>query len=181
VKTVEETEGILDLLALRLETDREGVISLLNKIAKVKRGLADNDVRLEDSLLVEEIFKSIGRITPETFRTHRLPLLNLHNDILDALRSGQIEYTKAREIDKVSLDTDRVELLETAVEHSLSLNQIREQVKALQPPSESGELQKLLDKTYKRVRKSKVWSNPEKQEKLKFLLAELQALLSTED
>jgi ParB family transcriptional regulator, chromosome partitioning protein len=178
---VEETQGILDLLALRLETNREGVISLLNKIAKVKRSLAGNDVRPEDSLLVEEIFKSIGKITPETFRTHRLPLLKLHSDILEALCSGQIEYTKAREIDKVSSDSDRIELLEVAIEHSLSLNQIREQVKALQPPSQSGELQKLLDKTYKEVRKSKVWSNPDKQEKLKSLLANLQALLSTED
>ncbi|RAM50988.1 MAG: chromosome partitioning protein ParB [Hapalosiphonaceae cyanobacterium JJU2] len=178
---VEETEGILDLLALRLETDREGVISLLNKIAKVKRGLADNDVRPEDSLLVEEIFQSLGRITPEAFRTHRLPLLKLHSDILEALRSGQIEYTKAREIDKVSSDSDRIELLEAAIEHSLSLNQIREQVRALQPPSESGDLQKLLDKTYKRVKKSKVWSDPNKQEKLKSLLAELQGLLSAED
>ncbi|MBD2337372.1 ParB/RepB/Spo0J family partition protein [Calothrix sp. FACHB-156] len=178
---VEETEGILDLLALRLETDREGAISLLNKIAKVKRGLADNDVRPEDLLLVEEIFKSIGRITPEAFRTHRLPLLKLHIDILEALRSGQIEYTKAREIDKVSSDSERIELLEAAIEHSLSLSQIREQVKALQPPSESGDLQKLLDKTYKQVKKSKVWSNPDKQEKLKSLLAELQGLLSTED
>ncbi|OUL29493.1 chromosome partitioning protein ParB [Nostoc sp. RF31YmG] len=178
---VEETEGILDLLALRLETDREGAISLLNKIAKVKRGLADNDVRPEDLLLVEEIFKTVGIITPEAFRTHRLPLLKLHIDLLEALRSGQIEYTKAREIDKVSSDSERMELLEAAIEHSLSLSQIREQVKALQPPSQSGDLQKLLDKTYKQVKKSKVWSNPDKQEKLKSLLAELQGLLSTED
>ncbi|MHC5861625.1 ParB/RepB/Spo0J family partition protein [Nostoc sp.] len=178
---VEETEGILDLLGLRLETDRQGVISLLNKLAKVKRGLADNNVRPEESLLVEEIFTSIGRITPETFRTHRVPLLNLHSDILDALRSGQIEYTKAREIDKISSDYDRIELLEAAIEHSLSLNQIREQVKALQPPSQNGELQKLLEKTYKKAKKSKVWSDPDKQEKLKSLLFELQYLLSTED
>lgn len=178
---VEETEGILDLLALRLETDREGVISLLNKIAKVKRGLADNDVRPEEQQIVEEVFKSIGKMTPEAFRVHRLPLLNLHSDILDALGSGQIEYTKAREIDKVSSDSDRIELLEVAIEHSLSLNQIREQVKSLQPPSQSGELQKLLEKTYKKVKQSKVWDNPDKQEKLKSLLAELQALLAEEE
>jgi hypothetical protein len=50
-----------------------------------------------------------------------------------------------------------------------------------QPPSESGDLQKLLDKTYKQVKKSKVWSEPNKQDKLKSLLAELQGLLSAED
>jgi ParB family chromosome partitioning protein len=177
---IEETEGILDLLALKLETDRERVISLLNKRAKVKRGLADNNVRPEEQHIVEEVFKSISRMTPEAFRTHRLPLLNLHSDILDALRSGQIEYTKAREIDKVSSDSDRIELLEAAIEHALSLNQIREQVKALQPPSQNQELQTLLENTYKRAKKSKVWSDPDKQEKLKSLLFELQDLLGTE-
>lgn len=60
---VEETEGILDLLALRLSTDRSRVISLLNLRAKVKRGLADNDVRPEERLLVEEVFKSIGTMS----------------------------------------------------------------------------------------------------------------------
>ncbi len=107
--------------------------------------------------------------------------VKLHSDILDALRAGQIEYTKAREIDKVSSDFDRIELLSVAIEHSLSLNQIREQVRALQPPSQSGELQKLLEKTYKKVKQSKVWNNPDKQEKLKSLLCELQALLSEEE
>jgi ParB family chromosome partitioning protein len=176
---VEQTEGILDLLALKLETDRQGVVSLLNKRAKVKRGLADNDVRPEEQRIIEEIFKSIGKMTPEAFRTHRLPLLNLHNDILEALRSGEIEYTKAREIDKVCADSDRIELLEVAIEHSLSLSQIRDQVKALQPSSQNRELQTLLEKTYKKAKKSKVWSDPNKQEKLKSLLLELQEMLST--
>ncbi|RUR72607.1 ParB/RepB/Spo0J family partition protein (plasmid) [Chlorogloeopsis fritschii PCC 9212] len=179
---VEETEGILDLLASRLESDKEGIVSLLNKLSKAQRGImADNDVRPEEKQIIEEVFKSIGKMTPEAFRTHRLPLLNLHSDILDALRTGQIEYTKAREINKVLSNFDRMELLEAAIEHSLSLNEIREQVKALQPPSSGRELQKLLENTYKKVKKSKVWSNPDKQEKLKSLLAELQALIAKEE
>ncbi len=116
-------------------------------------------------------------MSPESFRTHRLPLLNLPSDILDALRSGSIEYTKAREIAKVESESDRRELLSAAIEYNLSVNQIREQVKALQPPSAGMELKKLLETTYKRVKKFKVWSNPDKQEKLKSLLVELEALI----
>ncbi len=51
-------------------------------------------------------------------------------------------------------------------------------MKALQPPSEGMELQRLLETTYKRVKKFKVWSNPDKQEKLKSLLAELEILIA---
>ncbi len=175
---VEETEGILDLLALRLSTDRVGVVSLLNKLSKTqRRRAADNDVRPEEKHLLAEVFASVGKMSPESFRTHRLPLLNLPSDILDALRSGSIEYTKAREIAKVESESDRRELLSTAIEYNLSVNQIREKVKALQPLSAGMELQKLLETTYKRLKKFKVWSNPDKQEKLKSLLAELEALI----
>ncbi|MDJ0675854.1 MAG: hypothetical protein QNJ36_10810 [Calothrix sp. MO_167.B42] len=52
------------------------------------------------------------------------------------------------------------------------------QVKALQPPSPGIELQKLLENTYKRVKKFKVWSHPDKQERLKSLLAEMEALIA---
>ena len=176
---VEETEGILDLLALRLSTDREGAVSLLNKLSKAKRGIvADNDVRPEEKQRLTEVFVSIGKMSPESFRTHRLPLLNLPNDILNALRAGKIEYTKAREIGKVASESDRMELLETVIEYNLSINQIREKVKGLQPPSAGMELQKLLESTYKRVKRFKVWSNPDKQEKLKSLLAEMEALIA---
>lgn len=174
---VEETEGILDLLALRLETDRSGVISLLNLMAKVKRGLADNDVRPEEQLKVEEVFKSIGSMTPEAFRTHRLPLLNLTIDILDVLRSGSIEYTKAKEIAKIESLSDRASLLEEALAQNLSLSKIREWVKAYQPPSESGELTKRMEDTYKKIKKSKVLDHPDKREKLKSLLAQMETLL----
>lgn len=175
---VEETEGILDLLALRLSTDRAGVVSLLNKLSKTqRRRAADNDVRPEEKQLLAEVFAKVGKMSPESFRTHRLPLLNLPNDILDALRSGSIEYTKAREIAKVESESDRRQLLSAAIEYNLSVNQIREKVKALQPPSAGMELQKLLETTYKRVKKFKVWSNPDKQEKLKSLLDELEALI----
>ncbi len=175
---MEETEGILDLLALRLSTDRTGVVSLLNKLSKTqRRRAADNDVRPEEKQILAEVFARVGKMSPESFRTHRLPLLNLPSDILDALRSGSIEYTKAREIAKVESESDRRELLSAAIEYNLSVNQIREKVKALQPPSAGMELQKLLETTYKRVKKFKVWSNPDKQEKLKSLLAELEALI----
>ena len=176
---LEETEGILDLLALRLSIDREKVVSLLNKISKAKRSItADNDVRLKEKQIFEEVFANIGKMTPESFRTHRLPLLNLPYDILDVLRSGEIEYTKARVIAKVEAESKRIELLEKVRKDNLSLNQIREEVKDLQPRSKGKELEKHLETTYKRAKKHKVCFNPEKQEKLKKLLKEVDTLIA---
>jgi len=59
--------------------------------------LTNNVVRNQWEI-VEHIFAIVGRLTPDSFRSHRLPLLNLPKDILDTLSRGEIEYTKARTI-----------------------------------------------------------------------------------
>ncbi|MBD2296948.1 ParB/RepB/Spo0J family partition protein [Anabaena sphaerica FACHB-251] len=174
---VEETEGILDLLALRLSTDREGVVTLLNKLSKAQRGLvADNDIRQEKQI-VAEVFASIGKMSPEAFRTHRLPLLNLPSDILDALRYGQIEYTKAREIAKLESEEERSELLHDAIEFSLSVAEIRKQVVAKKPKSEFQQLQARWENAYKQSKKSKLWEQSDKRDVLESLLTQLEELL----
>jgi ParB family chromosome partitioning protein len=62
---------------------------------------------------------------------HRLPLLNLPEDVLSALRSGRIEYTKAKAIASVKDEELRQQLLEDAIANSLSLSQIKEKVRAI--------------------------------------------------
>jgi ParB family chromosome partitioning protein len=178
---VEEVEGILQLLALKLGTDSSDTISLLNKMAKVQRGLADNVVRQEEQQIVEDVFAAIGRLSPESFRAHRLPLLNLPDDILDALRQGQIEYTKAKEIAKLDSESERTKLLEDALAQNLTLSQIRERAKAFKSPTSGGEVQRRVEATYKQLKKSKVWDNPKKREKLESLLAEMEALMAESD
>lgn len=176
---LEETEATLDLLALKLKTNREGVITVLNKLSNIQRGKAtDNTVREEDKQTINEVFARTTKITPEAFRVHRLPLLNLHPEILEALRTGSIEYTKAKEINKLESPEDRKQLLEDTIEMSLSLLEVRKQVQAKKPKSEQPKLQTRLEDAYKQARKSKVWEDPDKQKKLESLLAELEALLS---
>nr|WP_243147040.1 ParB/RepB/Spo0J family partition protein [Scytonema sp. UIC 10036] len=179
---LEETESILQLLALRLGCNYSEVPPLLYRMENEAKGKITRNVSGNESAsTVEQVFTELGRMNWQSFVRTRLPLLKLPDNILEALRTGRIEYTKALAIAKVSSDSDRQEILDTAVDYSLSLNEIREKVKALQPPAESGEIQKLLESTYKKVKKSKVWENPDKQERLKSLLAELSALLSTEE
>ncbi len=152
---VEETEGILQLLALKLESDRNEVISILNQLAKAQRGLADNVVRSEQQQVIKQVFQGIGRITAESFRTHRIPLLNLPEDIQEALRNGQIEYTKAKALASVKDEAARDELLKDAIVSSLSLSQIKEKVNAVKPTKEKEELRSRFDTTYSIAKKSK--------------------------
>ncbi len=175
---VEETEGILQLLTLKLESTQQEVISLLDRLINTKRGFTDNVVSNEKQQLIEEVFATIGTLSFESFRTHRIPLLKLPEDILEPLRQGKIEYTKAKAIAKIKEESARKELMAEAMAKSLSLREIKERIKAATPQPQKEEIFNRLDNAYKQVKKSKklIRENSRKLKKIESLLAQLQKL-----
>ncbi|NEP59597.1 MAG: ParB/RepB/Spo0J family partition protein [Symploca sp. SIO2G7] len=180
---VEETEGVLDLLSIRLGKSREEMVTLLNMAANPHRKSVHNVMHSDEWLLVEELFGSIGRFTPNSFRANRLPLLKLAPDILNALRQNQIEYTKALVIARLKDAKQRKALLKEAIDGDLSLAEIKERIKQLKADTEKpdrGEVATLnsrIDKTYRRLKKSKLLDDPKKKKRLEKLLTELESLL----
>ena len=179
---VEETEGILRLLAKRLQIKTSEVSPLLHQLQKQLRGRAANNVIGSETIeQIKTIFESLGLMELDSFIGNRLPLLNLPEDILAALRSGQIEYTKAKAIARVRDEDARTQLLAQAIANSLSLNQIRSLIKELQPAKQQEELKTRFDNTYKQVKKAKnLWSNAKKRKQLESLLAKLEKLIENE-
>ncbi len=179
---VEETEGILHLLAQRLKIPVPEVSPLLHQIQKQLRGRAANNViGLETIEQIQAVFESLGLMELDSFIGNRLPLLNLPEDILEALRSGQIEYTKAKALARVKDEAARAELLKEALANSLSLSQIKERVNAVKPVKEKEELRSRVDTTYKQLKKSKqLWQDPKKRKKLESLLSQLEKLIESE-
>ncbi len=137
LNSVEETEGILQLLAIELNCSVDRVKLLLyrmkNSLEKESRSQgtdtpADNstasapDARGNvspnpDREKVEAVFASLGKMNWQTFIRTRLPLLKLPPEILEALRQGRIEYTKAKAIAKLKVESARQALLEEAIEN----------------------------------------------------------------
>ena len=181
---LEETEGILELLALQLECEPDKVISQLNKMRNVcDRYGEDSEVRhnvmsQRETKIIEELFTSLGRMGWDSFIKNRLPLLKLPQDILEVLRQGKLEYTKARALAKVKDEKLREELLEVALAQKLSLGQINERVKATSHSTASKHpLKERYKQALPRLQKSKVWENPKKQKALEKLLAQIEALI----
>ena len=176
---IEETEGILQLLALRLDCSEDSVVALLHRTATAKtRGKLKDNVVLQQLEAVEEVLEALGSKGVESFRVHRLPLLNLPSEILEALRQGKLAYTKAKEIAKVKDEPARAQLLKDAIDQSLPLSQIKERVKALRPPKKQTEgLQSRWKDTNKRVNQSKLWEDPKRSKKLERLLEQIDKLL----
>jgi ParB family transcriptional regulator, chromosome partitioning protein len=182
---VEETEGILQLLGIQENIAIDEVISRLYRMYNEVKGNVNSsnpNVRVnefDDS--VKAIFDSLGRMNWESFVKNKLPLLKLPEDILAALRNGQIEYTKAKAIATVKDEAAQKELLEDAIANSLSLSQIKERINDVKPVKEKEELQSRVDTTYKQLKKSKqLWKDPKKRKKLESLLAQLEKLIESE-
>ncbi len=179
---VEETEAILLLLTWQLQLSNKEVLDLLSAAAHPERESVDNVIHSQKWQQLSEVFRVIGKFTPESFRTNRLPLLKLPEDILEPLRSGKIEYTKAKAIAKIKDEDARKELMASAIAESLSLREIKERIKSAQPQPQKEEVFTRLDNTYKQVKKSKkfLMENPRKRKKIESLLAQIEKVLEAE-
>jgi ParB family chromosome partitioning protein len=179
---LEETEGILQLLALKLNQSSSLAIALLNAAAHPERHSVDNVIHSYEWQTVVEVFTRVGKFTPESFRTNRLPLLNLPDDIKEALRSGRLSYTKARAIARVKGQQERQELLDAAISEDLSLNEIKDRIKSLQfanaalAEGQPLSLKSRMDKAIAKIKKSQIWHDSKKKRQLEKLLAQLEAL-----
>lgn len=192
---VEETEGILQLLSIRLNRDVADLPPLLHRLqherkkysnnvvgkSKTTNQVASNNVVGSSEIeAIESVFTSLGLMSWESFVNHRLPLLNLPDDILDVLRQGKLAYTKAQAISRVKDDQQRQDLLRATIQEDLSLSQIREQIKALQPKSNITSPKATVDSLYRRVIKAKLWEDPKKWKQAQALLEKLEALVPEE-
>ncbi len=174
---VEEAEGILRLLAKRIDGTVESATSLLYKMKNHQQGLVSGNVSPNEKFqVVESVFSTVGRISWLSFVRTRLPLLKLPEDVLEVLRQGQIEYTKAIAIAGVKEETVRQALLRETIELNLSLSSIKTRIKTLRPNKPSASLKD----EFKQVLsiRSRSWDDPKKTKKIKALLGQLHALIS---
>ncbi len=127
---VEETEGILELLSIQLNQEVELIINLLYKMQNEKIRVNGNVSIKNETKIIIDLFESLG-MKWESFIRTRLPLLKLPDDILQALRAGQLAYTKAIELSKIKDEQQREKLLKESIELNLSLREIKEKIKQL--------------------------------------------------
>lgn len=181
---IEETEGILELLSIELGVSRSEVISVLNSAANAKKRNLDltEDV-FRQLQTIESVLPGIGRFSAESFRVSRIPLLNLPADVLFVLRQGKLEYTKARAIARLRDESTRKQLLEDTIAYNLSLNEIKSRIKEIEQQSkpEALSIKDQIDDTLRKLKQSKVWDDPKKKAKVEKLLAQLEALMKSDN
>jgi len=178
---VEETEGILQLLAIRLELPAQEVISLLYRMQNGSTRNLNHNVVVHEEETVEEVFNALGRMSWQSFVKHRLPLRRLPPEVLEVLQQGKIEYTKAQTIARVRDIGPRQQLLQEALTQNLSLREIRERIKQLSRSQKSAfepsDYLKRFSAVSRQLKKTNVWDDQQKRDRLESLLKEIETLV----
>ena len=186
---IDETEYILKLLGHWLKLEVEGVKSLLYRLRNQKAsGNVSTDGESEEGTSMEIVARVIGQVkkglTPISFVETRLPLLKLPEEILAAIRTGEIEYTKAKSIAKISDPEKRMELLATAIDEKWSVKEIQNWRKEQDRGTEITEAEETptirIGRTMKKLKSSKAWENPSKWKKIQALLMKIEQELASE-
>jgi ParB family transcriptional regulator, chromosome partitioning protein len=184
---IDETEYILKLLGHWLKLELEGVKSLLYRLRNQKAsGNVSTDGESEEDKSLKIIAKVIGQVkkglTPISFVETRLPLLKLPEEILEAIRTGEIEYTKAKAIAKITDPDKRIEMLAIAIGEKWSVKDIQNWRKEQSQEDESEETEETpmlrISKTMKKLKVSKAWENPSKWKKIQSLLIKIEQELA---
>jgi ParB family transcriptional regulator, chromosome partitioning protein len=186
---IDETEYILKLLGHWLKLEVEGVKSLLYRLRNQKAsGNVSTDGESEDDKSMEIVARVIGQVkkglTPISFVETRLPLLKLPEEILAAIRTGEIEYTKAKSIAKIDDPGKRIEILVQAIDEKWSVKEIQNWRKEQTQGAEIKEAEETpaiwIGRTMKKLKSSKAWENPSRWKKIQALLLKIEQEISTE-
>ena len=176
---VEETEGILSLLATQLNLTDSEVAHLLYQLDNQAKGKSTHNVMGKSEMeIIEQVFAEVSAMNWKSFVSNRLPLLKLPTVILDALKKGKIAYTKAIAIAKVKDLQQQDNLLTEAIASNLSLKQIKEKIKQLQPKAEVDSPKQRVNKLVKDINKAKLWEKePKKWQRVSKLIEKIESLL----
>jgi ParB family transcriptional regulator, chromosome partitioning protein len=175
---VEETEGIVTLLGIQLKESPEAIISLLYRMDnEQKKKVTNNVIGNTEKQNIESVFASLGQ-NWQSFVNNRLPLLKLPDEILEVLRQGKIEYTKAKAIALVKDEQQRKNILEEAVIQNLSLVQIKEKIKTTKSDDKSPSPSTQVKTITSHLNRSKLWEkNPKKWKQVQSWLEKIENLL----
>ena len=152
LNAIDETNMVLNMIVLRLDLpDRQAAIDLVQKIHSQKDSrrevvFTDNVISKKIVSLVEETIKHFtkGSIGLGSFCTNKLKLLNLPKELVEAIQSERLEYTKAAQIAKITDELGRSELIDRAVDGGLSLKELKAVVAKTQP-QQPKKKQQILD------------------------------------
>lgn len=183
---LEETEGILRFLSVKLGTDQDEIIRIIRTEGHSDQTTRSDVAPSEDLVNIETLLSAFN-VGLQTFRTKNLRTLSLPDDIKTAHLEQNLSYSAAIELSKIKDESAREKLLEEASQEQLSFRTIKEKVKSIRLKSEQkpGKANSALIKRFSDVsRKAKRYQSSaiesQKRKRMEALLDELEGLLTND-
>jgi ParB family transcriptional regulator, chromosome partitioning protein len=133
---IDETEMVVSILQRKLKFASAALtIAFLHQAAHAKEETGNNVIPAETIEFTTQIIRQFtkGGMSLTSFVKNKLKLLNLPENILDSVRSGELHYTKAAAISTLE-DPSRQELLDRSIEEGLSVREVKAEVAKIKPP-----------------------------------------------
>ena len=139
---IDETNMVLDTIARKLNLDsRIAVATLIRQIKNELGGQVykNNVILKETAQAVESYIKQFtkGSLSLTSFASNMLKLLNIDEDVKQAIAKGEVDYTKGIEIAKIKDDQERARLLDRTIKEDLSIREVKKAAALVKPPKKS--------------------------------------------
>lgn len=105
---VNETEGIIKYLCLKTQNSQEEIVGLLYRARKKESGM--------DVHTLLGLYETVGKRSLNTFVAEYLPILKMQEELLGAIRKGEISFSSARVLHRLKSEELRLFLLELVKE-----------------------------------------------------------------
>lgn len=178
---IETVNGVLAVIKLKTGLEKKEVKKILNRASKQNQ-TPNIDVRSKaDYELIEGILEIVG-VKPQSFRVHYLPLLEIPEDVKGAVINNGLELTKAKLIAKLPRERLRKKVINDTLNKKLSVREIKEAIAKINQGKGTKnntrkKAPKMLDSTYKKLKESAVWGDPEKEKIILDLLEEISQVI----
>ena len=183
---LEETEGILRFLSIKLGIDQDEIIRVIKTEGHSDR-TTRSDVAPSEEIVNIEALLSVFNVGLQTFRTKNLRTLSLPEDIKTAHLEQNLSYSTAIELSKIKDKSARKKLLAEASQANLSFRTIKEKVKSIKLKSEKKPNEAsfaLIERFSEISRKARKYQSSaielHKRKRMEALLDELEDLLAND-
>lgn len=183
LNTVEETRGVLEYLQVRYGLGQDEAIVALRSIYNTSR--SETPDYTETQLLILDDFRTIGRLTLESFVQHRLPLMAMPEVLIDLVAKGKLFERQARKLARVKDEAVLAALLIDLLEGGVPFEDIEERIRLhLNPPAvasaqdgpSADQLLKMVKKVFSTRKIGKL--EPEKRKRLLELIEDAEELIA---
>ena len=163
---IEEAEGIMRVLELRLKLPPEEIKTLVSRIGRPDRDVGNNAIPEPIKTGIEKVLSGANR-TVQDFRVNILPFLNHPLDVREAFKRGLIGRCHARLLGNIQNEQQRAHLMNQTMNHGMTVHQLRNQISSdgndelLAEIEELANLRQATELAFLKLKETPLWGDPE--------------------